>query len=60
MDSVWFQSVERKQSMDEILMEGNTLLYRTLTCRVQNARSHKQMPLHPCKAAGLIEYIGFA
>ena len=45
---------------DEIRMEGNTLLYRTLTCRVQDARSRKHMPLHPCKSVGLIEYAGFA
>ncbi|MBQ1706119.1 MAG: hypothetical protein II028_09875 [Clostridia bacterium] len=45
---------------DEILREGNTLLYRTLDCRVQTARSRKNMPWHPCKAVGEVEYSGFA
>ncbi len=45
---------------DEILIEGNTLLYRTLDCRVQNARKRKGMPFHPCKSVGIIEYSGFA
>lgn len=45
---------------DEILIEGNTLLYRTLECRVQNARQRKNMPWHPCKPVGIIEYTGFA
>ena len=29
-------------------------------CRVQRARERKQMPLHPCKPVGEIEYAGFA
>ncbi len=45
---------------DEIITEGNTLIYRTTECRVQHARSSKNMPLHPCKAVGIIEYSGFA
>ena len=45
---------------DEIRIEGNTLLYRTLECRVQNARQRKNMPWHPCKTVGIIEYTGFA
>lgn len=45
---------------DEIHIQGNTLLYRTLDCRVQAARSRKQMELHPCKSVGIIEYSGFA
>lgn len=45
---------------DEILREGNTLLYRTLDCRVQTARNRKNMPWHPCKAVGEVEYSGFA
>ena len=45
---------------DEAVIEGNTLTYRTLTCRVQSARARKGMPLHPCKPVGLIEYAGFA
>lgn len=44
----------------EILREGNRLIYRTLDCRVQTARSRKNMPWHPCKAVGEVEYAGFA
>lgn len=45
---------------DEITLEGNTLLYRVLECRVQTARRRKQMEFHPCKPVGIIEYSGFA
>lgn len=45
---------------DEITIEGNTLIYRTLTCRVQAARARKGMPFHPCKSVGIVEYSGFA
>ena len=45
---------------DASILEGNTLLCRTLDCRVQTARKRKGMPLHPCKPVGLIEYAGFA
>ena len=45
---------------DEIILEGNTLTYRTLECRVQTARKRKGMPFHPCKPVGVIEYSGFA
>lgn len=45
---------------DEITIEGNTLIYRVLNCRVQTARARKKMDYHPCKPVGLIEYAGFA
>ena len=45
---------------DEAILRGNTLLYRTLSCRVQNARARKNMEFHPCKPVGEIEYAGFA
>lgn len=45
---------------DEILMEGDSLIYRTLDCRVQNARARKGMKFHPCKSVGIIEYSQFA
>lgn len=44
----------------EFLTEGSTLLYRTLDCRVQTARSRKGMAFHPCKSVGILEYTGFA
>lgn len=45
---------------DKIVIDGNTLTYSTLTCRVQHARESKGMELHPCKSVGLIEYGLFA
>ena len=45
---------------DQIERKGNTLIYRALDCRVQTARKRKNMPLHPCKPVGCIEYAGFA
>ena len=45
---------------DEIIVEGNTLTYRTTECRVQHARTSKGMELHPCKSVGIIEYGLFA
>ena len=31
-----------------------------VSCRVQVARDRKQMPLHPCKSVGIVEYRMFA
>lgn len=45
---------------DEILVTDNVLIYRTLDCRVQNARKRKGMEFHPCKSVGIIEYTYFA
>ncbi len=45
---------------DEIIVQENVLIYRTLDCRVQNARKRKGMEFHPCKSVGLIEYTYFA
>lgn len=45
---------------DEIIVDGQTLIYRTLDCRVQNARKRKGMEFHPCRPVGVIEYTGFA
>jgi len=45
---------------DERIIEGNTLTYRMLECRVQYARSRKRMDFHPCKSVGVVEYGGFA
>ncbi len=45
---------------DEIITKGDTLIYRTLDCRVQNARKRKGMEFHPCKSVGIIEYSLFA
>ena len=45
---------------DEIITNGTTLIYRTLDCRVQNARARKGMQFHPCKSVGIVEYTFFA
>lgn len=45
---------------DEIIVQNDTVIYRTLDCRVQNARKNKGMAFHPCKSVGMIEYGGFA
>jgi hypothetical protein len=47
-------------NQDEIIVDGNTVIFRTLDCRVQNARKNKGMEFHPCKSVGIIEYGGFA
>jgi len=45
---------------DEITVKDNVLIYRTLDCRVQNARKRKGMEFHPCRSVGIIEYTYFA
>ncbi len=45
---------------DEVVTDGDTLVYRTVSCRVQNARARKGMPFHPCKSVGILEYTYFA
>ncbi len=45
---------------DIIEIEGSTLTYTSVDCRVQRARERKGMPFHPCKSVGIIEYSGFA
>ena len=45
------QTVERK---------GENLIFRMVTCRVQDARHRKGLEDYPCKSAGLVEYGAFA
>ena len=45
---------------DEIIIENNVLIYRTLECRVQSARKRKGIRFHPCKDVGIVEYTEFA
>lgn len=45
---------------DKIEIDGSTLTYTAVDCRVQTARKRKGMPFHPCKSVGIIEYSGFA
>ncbi len=44
----------------ETVINGNILTYKIKVCRVQEARTRKGMPLHPCKSAAIYEYTGFA
>lgn len=44
----------------EIVADGEgAMIFRTITCRVQEARSRKNMPWHPCHPVGLAEYRAF-
>ena len=45
---------------DYMEINGNTLTYCVLDCRVQTARKRKGMPFHPCRSVGMIEYSEFA
>ncbi|MFC1554697.1 DUF6125 family protein [candidate division KSB1 bacterium] len=38
----------------------NTLIFRMVECRVQQARRRKNLPDFPCKPVGLVEYSKFA
>ncbi len=44
----------------ELLRENDTLIYKVVVCRVQEARRQKGMPYHPCKSVGIIEHKYFA
>lgn len=44
----------------DIRWDGDDLVFRIVSCRVQAARGRKGMGYHPCKPVGLIEYGGFA
>lgn len=47
-----------KQEVERVA--GNTLRFRMLECRVQQARRRKGLPAFPCKSVGLVEYTEFA
>ena len=40
--------------------EGEDLIFRMVTCRVQDARKSKGLEDYPCKSVGLVEYGEFA
>jgi hypothetical protein len=40
--------------------QGDDLIFRMVTCRVQDARKSKGLEDYPCKSAGLVEYQTFA
>ncbi len=37
-----------------------SVIFRMCECRVQSARTRKNMPLFPCKSVGIVEYTEFA
>ena len=41
-------------------IDANTLRFRMVECRVQQARQRKGLPPFPCKSVGQVEYAGFA
>jgi len=41
-------------------VSGDTLRFRMVECRVQQARQRKGLPPFPCKSVGLVEYAQFA
>lgn len=46
-----------KQTAEE---QGEGLIFKMITCRVQEARNKKGLEDYPCKSAGLVEYGTFA
>jgi len=46
-----------KQTIEK---QGKDLIFRMLTCRVQDARKSRGLEDYPCKSAGLVEYQTFA
>lgn len=48
------------QNEDELVINGDALIYTMVKCRVQTAREREGMPFHPCMPVGCVEYEGFA
>jgi hypothetical protein len=40
--------------------QGNSLVFKMVNCRVQDARRRKGLDDYPCKSAGVVEYSSFA
>ncbi len=54
-----YRMVDRANPSEVGYRDGR-LIYKILVCRVQEGRTRKNMPLHPCKSAAVYEYGGFA
>lgn len=52
-----FQSVANECT---VRREGDAVVYRIETCRVQQARKDKGLGYHPCKEVGAVEHPSFA
>lgn len=59
MQALPLRMVDRANVTSATIVD-NKLVYKILTCRVQEARTSKGMPLHPCKSAAVYEYGYFA
>lgn len=59
MKALPLRMVDRANVTNEEIVD-NKLIYKIVTCRVQEARTRKGMPLHPCKSAAIYEYSYFA
>jgi len=40
--------------------QGDSLVFKMVNCRVQEARKRKGLEAYPCKSAGVVEYTSFA
>ncbi len=58
-EALKYRMVDRANPSETIFKDGK-LIHKILICRVQEARTRKNMPLHPCKSAAIYEYSGFA
>ncbi len=58
-EALKYRMVDRANPSETIFKDGK-LIHKILVCRVQEARTRKNMPLHPCKSAAIYEYGGFA
>lgn len=58
-EALKYRMVDRANPSETIFRDGK-LIHKILVCRVQEARTRKNMPLHPCKSAAIYEYGGFA
>lgn len=59
MKALPLRVVDRANDTTVEMIDGK-VLYKVVTCRVQEARTKKNMPLHPCKSAAVFEYGYFA
>lgn len=59
MKALPLRMVDRANETSAEIIDGK-LIYKIVTCRVQEARTRKNMPLHPCKSAAVYEYSYFA
>ena len=57
LDCRLYASINR-QAAERV--RGDTLRFRMVECRVQQARQRKGLPPFPCKSVGLVEYAQFA